>query len=389
MTPEDWQEFQQFLEFKRLRDAQQGTRATAVAMEPAVVVPSLRIRDYFEGHYRPFAEKKRSWKSVGRCHWVHLLKFFGDMHPDDLNYDKGDEYQRWRQAQKRLVPDGSIRKAGNGGGLGMKEGDRNVQPATINNELNSMRAMLNFLVKRRKITVNNLTGHQDLEVEQKRRFHCTEEDFLKILQHVPPVARLMFILSYETGMRRDEFRLLEWTEVNLQADPATITLPAWRVKGRKKGRTIALSKLAVDIIRAAPRLTPSKFVFPNPHETDGSEFPKSTLYTQFVTARTRANVKGPGDQNYWIHSLRKSYGVNNARRNMSIYELMKQMGHSSFEVHQEYTELSPDYLKSVAEVLNTSPPRRGPRAIEEAEREARRDTPSDDALREFVSKKVR
>jgi integrase len=366
MTDDD--EYAEFLAFKAFK---RSRAASPVVDDKGPPLPT--IRQLFE-LYRPTAESKRSWPSVGKCHWMHLLPFFGDKTVEECSLETGDEYQRFRLTQRRLVPDGHG---------GMKPGLRNVQPATINNEMNSMRALLNWCLRNRKIDHNPFTAHPDLPVEQRRQFHCNETDFLKILEHCPPVARLMFILAYETGMRRDEFRLLEWTEVNLQSDPATITLPKVRVKGRKKGRTIALSQLAVDCIKAAPRITPSRYVFTNPRLTDGSPYNKGTLYTQFVNARTRAKVHGPGDQAYWIHSLRKSYGTNKAIAGMPVYALMAQMGHSSFDVHREYTELSPDHLKALTPFLEAGTPRMGPRPIERVIQDREE---SDAALREFVGK---
>jgi len=330
--------------------------AAAVPVSTPAPAPdgnAIKVEDLF-GEYRAWAEPRiKSWPNSQRGHWMHLLKFFGARTIGDLTYELADEYQQRRLQERRLVPDG---KGGSRPGLGF------VQPGTINLELNSLRACLNWAVKRRKIAANPLTGHPDLPVPKRRRFVCDENDFRRILEHSPPTLRLMLILAYETGMRRNEFRLLEWTEVDLNADPPTIRLPPHKTK-TKRERTITLGQVAVEILRAAPRLVASRYVFPNPLKADGGPIPKSTLYQQFVKAREGARVKGPNNEDIWIHTLRKSHGVNMALAGMPIYTLMDRLGHTTLDAHAEYTQVSAAHVRASVQYLD----RRGPHAAPAAE----------------------
>jgi len=322
--------------------------ATAVAVSTVNRESTLTVEELFS-EYREWAEPRiKSWHNSQRCHWIHLIKFFGRRTIAELTYDLADEYQQRRLQERRLVPNGKG---------GTKPGRGFVMPGTINLELNSMRACLNWAVKRRKIATNPLTGHPDLPVEKRRRFVCSEDDFRRILEHCPPTLRLMLVLAYETGMRRNEFRRLEWVEVHLHEDPPTIKLPPHKTK-TKRARTITLGKLAVEILRGVPRLTGSRYVFPNPLRATGEPIPKSTLYQQFVKARELAKVKGPNDEEIWIHTLRKSHGVNMALAGMPIYTLMDRLGHTTLDAHAEYTQVSEAHIRASLQYLDRE--RKGP-----------------------------
>lgn len=64
-------------------------------------------------------------------------------------------------------------------------------------------------------------------------------------------------------MRRDEIRLLEWTDVDTKA--RTLTIPAARAKTRK-ARTGRLTTRALEALEALPRLPGCPFVFASPQD---------------------------------------------------------------------------------------------------------------------------
>lgn len=359
MTNEDpdWAEFQQFQAWKRMK---------ATALVPAAP-GSITFRGLFK-FYEPIASRRDSWQNTGRCHWLHLLPFWGDIPADEASYDQADDYQALRLSQPIWIPNGKG---------GHKPGKTLTSPRTINHELDQLRTLINFGIARGKVTRNNLKGHPPLEVTRDRKFPVTYPDFLRILHYVPQVSRLMLILAYETGMRCKEFRELEKVEVKLDhklKDEAgnTVTvniidLPGGKRTKNRKARQILLSADAVAILQAAPQIVPSKYWFPNPRKTHGRAMPKSTFGYHFRTARELAGVKGPNDQEYWIHNLRKSYGTNNAAKGMPLYMLMDQMGHTDHKIHMEYTKLTPAHLLGVLPFLEPDH-RQGPHAAKTEEK---------------------
>lgn len=355
MTPEDWQEF---MEFKAWKDSRAGIAPPAVEKGPTI---SDLQKPYELVHkprpgVAPTASTIKSWHSCQRIHWNHILPFWGALTVKECTWDKADEYHRLRQTQPRMAP-------GSEGPVATKYMTSN---ATINLEMNTLRAMLNWHVSRHKVDSNPLSGHPELptsdDPRHDRKFPIPYEHFCLIVKELPPLTRLMMILGYETGMRRDEFRLLEWSEVDLSKEVKTIFLSKYRTKAKKE-RTIVLSDLAVSVIQSAPRYIASKYVFWNPLKTDGSAVSRGTIGSQWRAAREAAGVRGPRGQHYWIHSIRKSYGANKAMQGMPIYMLMEQMGHSDKNVHDEYTKMSPGHLGAVVEHQNKPAPRMGPRSV--------------------------
>jgi integrase len=82
-----------------------------------------------------------------------------------------------------------------------------------------------------------------------------------------PIVRLLVL----TGQRRSEVAGMEWREIDL--DRATWTIPAARSKNRRQ-HAVPLSPEAVEIIKAVPRFSGSRFVF-SPGETAPSGYSRA------------------------------------------------------------------------------------------------------------------
>jgi integrase len=301
------------------------------------------LETLWDEHYAPWGRKHvGSWKAVRAGHRKHLLGFFGKLAWDKCTHAKFDEYIEWRRTQ-RTIRGGPPR------------------PATLNSELASLKACLSWCLTgapkgQRPITgPNPMDGYEELQVTSERRFPLSEADFMRLLEHSRPLLRLMLIFAFETGMRRDEFRRLTWDELDLNL--AIVRLPAERTKTRR-ARDVPLSDTALEVLKLVPRLSRSVVVFENP-KGNGQPVPKATLHRWFVHARTASGVKGPKDVNVWMHTIRKTFATRQAMSGMPIYQLMEVLGHSSADVHFEYTRMSPEYQGAIRDHLNR---RRGPQA---------------------------
>lgn len=321
------------------------------ASEPSTARPPLTFAELWAS-YEPWGrENIGSWRNVhaiqGRR---HLIPFWGALAWPDCGFSRADEYVKKRRGEK----------SANGG--------RPIANATINRELATVKALFNWALRRPELGVkhNPIARYEDLPETSDRRFHLTEADFVKLLEHARPLLRLMLILAFETGMRRDEFRLLQWQEVNLPV--GIIALPAHRTKARR-ARDVPLSDLAIQVLNQA-KIPGSPWVFPSPNGTPPKAVPKSTLGQWFVAARESAGVKGPRQQEVWVHTLRKSSVTLKAIAGMDLQMNMDMHGHTSKEVHDEYRHLTPEYLEQARLALNR---RRGPRPAEP------RPTPTDEA----------
>jgi integrase len=334
-----------------LKNLDSRTIEALVALAKAVsgdasVIPSAAIVRTFADLWEPYQEWGKAnlagWRTVQGIHGPkHLLPFWGPKPWTDCGFTAADQYVAKRKRARS------------------QRGNRLISPATINREMATVKALFNWTLRRPELGVkhNPLSRYPDLPEREDRKFALTEEEFVSLLEHSRPLLRLMLIIALETGMRRDEFRLLVWPEVDLKM--GLVRLPAERTKARR-ARDIPLSDLAVKVLEQA-RTPGSDWVFASPHSAKPKPVPKSTLGQWFAEARTDAGVKGPKKQPIWIHTIRKTSVTEKLLAGMDLQRNMDMHGHCSKEVHDEYRVLTPEYLQGTRDVLNR---RRGPKAAE-------------------------
>lgn len=301
---------------------------------PAASVAGPTFAELWDNHFTPWAERhqKVTWENSKRWHGAHLKEHFGAMPWNTITHADIDRY-----CDKRLKAKG-------------QHTQKPIEASTVNLEVGTARRCLNYCLKgpTRVISGSNpFERYPALKTVANRRFHISEEQFVQLLEHSRPLLRLMLVFSFETGMRRDEFRCLEWSEVDMEQ--AKVDLPAERTKTRR-ARTIPLSDVALSVLRTVPRFPRSVYVFESPK--GNKAVPETTLHNWFEKARKAAGIRGPKGQPIWIHTLRKSFGTIQAMAGMPIYQLMEVMGHTDPNVHYEYTRMSPDYYDSVRARMN-------------------------------------
>jgi integrase len=302
--------------------------------------------------FKPVAEVKiPSWFTNQATHENHILAFYGDFDWREITHDRMDEYGVQRMKQK--VPHkGTF-----------------IKPATVNRENGTVRSTLNWALRKGKITHNPASHWEQLEEISNRDFHLSQDEVYRLLDACSPLLRLMMVVAFETGMRRDEFRLLNWGEVHLKSTAdgvwsGFVALPKERTKARK-ARSIPLSRLAIAAIQRARDvgLASSRYVFQSP-KGDGLPLSRSTLYTWFVKARKLAGVKGPTGQNVCVHSARHTFSTTTAiESGMPTKMLMAIVGHSSPAMTDRYTHISRDHIEAASAYLDRD--RHDPKSVGE------------------------
>lgn len=295
----------------------------------------------YETHTSP---RLKSWQSVHATRGRHILAFFGNLRADANVYSKADEYVAMRRRQPVLNTVGG-------------KHERLVSPNTIAHELDTLRAMFYWALRRKLVIENPLAGYVTPAAPTKVDPPLTEEQVARVIESArPPLWRLMLVVALETGMRRDEWRLLTHSEVNINA--SRISLPANRTKEAQPKR-IPLSDLALAAIQAAPRMDDGPYVFPSPLGTGGPAS-ETTVDTWWRNTLTRAGLP-----HRRLHSTRGTFATISAmKKRVPIAMLMRWLGHSSKDVHDHYVQLTDDYAADELEYLNGR--RMGPHAAEQS-----------------------
>lgn len=184
-------------------------------------------------------------------------------------------------------------------------------PIAANRVLAQLKVLGGWAVERGIIEKNPFEGIKAPASEKGRaRERVLNDDELRIVWKATdsigwpfgPIVRLLIL----TGARRDEVAQMEWREVDL--DRAVWTLPAARSKNRRE-HAIPLSDMALDVLRALPRVDRSGFVFTTNGKTPVSGFSKAKP----ALDRAMAELAGEGAQpipGWVLHDCRRSVATN-------------------------------------------------------------------------------
>ncbi len=265
----------------------------------------------------------RSWKTP-RGHVAVLKEFFGRKRikaitPADLQKLKAQRLQvkTWR-------------------------GDERSH-ATVNRELEQLRAMMNFAKHQGWLTVSPferckcIISHAD-EIKRDRVFTRAEEARLLEActgqrEHLRPII----LTAIDCGLRRGEILKLRWNDVDLVG--RTITVIAENAKTARE-RTVGItSRLLVELTRlhAESGGRPDDLVF--------------GLANTFKKAWMNA-VKAAGLTDARFHDLRHCFVSRLVAQGLSIAEIMRLSGHSTLAAFAVYANKTQDTVRRGADALD-------------------------------------
>lgn len=289
-------------------------RALEVLQRQAAPVPSLTVRE-IHAQYAPWyrANHPRSYKSAFTSRWGNLLQHFGDLRVATLTLADADAYRVVRAA---------------------------AAAETRNCELSGLRACFGWAVKRKLLGLNPMSGLEREPAQNARTAFLDEAGFSRLLSAAPnPMARAVFTVAYDTGMRRGELLNLRRTEVDM--DQRLVRLGDADVKNGC-GRIVPLTDRAVDALRELPTWSPLVFSF------NGGLLRRTTVHNWFVHARERSGVRG----DMTFHGLRHSAATMMRRRGVPWPLIKVALGWKSEVAARRYQQFSADDWTALRERMN-------------------------------------
>jgi integrase len=135
-----------------------------------------------------------------------------------------------------------------------------VDPATVNKEVNCLKAMLNKAVRWGYLKDNPLKGMSALKEPPGRLRYLTPEETTRLLAacHTPPYLPSIVAIAMHTGLRRSEILALHWSDVDLRR--RTITLSHTKNNER---RVIPINDTVAAVLKAWPRVVGTDALFPD------------------------------------------------------------------------------------------------------------------------------
>jgi len=280
---------------------------------------------------------------------LHLLPAFGSLKLDLIDVERVEQY--------------AARKSRSG-----------LASGTVNRHLNLLSLLMGGAVKRQLARVNPVPL-VDRPRELRRHWVIlspteigrVERAFVEMISEAAEMsderywreqARVIFLTTVGTGLRRGELLGLKWRDVNL-ADPAGASLRVRQavVRGRidtpkseRSVRTLALGpRLAEELWqhrRASRFQGDDEGVFCSPSR--GTPFDPARYSVTFKAARVRAKVD-PAMRPF--HDGRHTSITNSAAAGIASGALMARAGHVSLATTQRYIDLSGETFRDEAEQL--------------------------------------
>jgi integrase len=210
-----------------------------------------------------------------------------------------------------------------------------VSAGSAAKEVRTLKAMLNWAVRNEFIRHNPValaTPPQDV-VSNPMHWYSMEE-LHALYAASAPKWRASWQLMVNTGMRRNEARMLAWS--NVKPDSIIIASSEEARTKSRKWREVPLT----DNARQALEILKSDSQYVLPIATGNA------ITMNFRRFAARAKVGGS------VHSLRHTFGTHQALKGTPVRTLQQLMGHASITTTEKYLHVAEKHLKAAMSGFN-------------------------------------
>jgi integrase len=152
---------------------------------------------------------------------------------------------------------------------------------------------------------------------------------LKAARDHSPLVHTAIVLSIATGMRRGELLRLDWPDVDLARQLASI-----RISKTDRPRQVHLTRAACDALQALQAEKVRAIGGAVFTMKDGTRLKRSTLEGRWRVVRTAAGLK-----DFRWHDLRHTCASILAQQGSTLLQIAEVLGHRSFIMTQRYSHL--------------------------------------------------
>lgn len=291
---------------------------------------AVMIEAYENDHVKP-AEIHNGRKTDGLKSWVsvrhhcavlknHLgKKLLRDLRPSDL-----ESYRRIRLRTPTV------------------RGQRKRTVATVNRELETLRAALNYAVREGWLITSPVARTRSLIQKSSETRRCRvlsrEEETRLLAACTGPreYLRAILIAALDTGARRGELFKMQWADVDLVN--CEITLLVSNTKTEQERRVPVTARLLTELQRLREQTSPAP---------DDRVFPYADIKRSFASACRVAGVTG-----FRLHDCRHTTVSRLVAQGVALAEVMRVSGHTTMDAFNRYLNLLSDATKRSADALN-------------------------------------
>ena len=196
-----------------------------------------------------------------------------------------------------------------------------IAPKTVNEYLNSINALLNWMAKNERILDNPLRNVErvDLRGKQQLRRALTDEELNKLLDAAEEY-RLLYLTAAYTGLRLGELKQLLWADVNFDDSRPFLLVRASTTKNKKQAIVPLHPLLIPEFTQASELAEGGDFVFPQHRHPDRK-------FGRHADAAGLERIDAAG-RKIDFHSLRYTFATKLARQGVSQRLAQELMRHS-------------------------------------------------------------
>jgi integrase len=194
-------------------------------------------------------------------------------------------------------------------------------PIAANRALAAVRKLFNWCVAQDILSASPCAGVKPPTAERSRDRVLSDDELRLVWQAADqvgwPFGPLVQLLAL-TGQRRDEVGRMQWSEIDIEK--RLWALPAGRVKNNQLHQA-PLSDAALDVLKGAPQIAGSPFVFTTNGIAPSSAYSKN---------KRRLDALLPSDLPAWrLHDLRRTAASGMARLGINLPVIEKVLNHAS------------------------------------------------------------
>jgi integrase len=227
--------------------------------------------------------------------------------------------------------------------------------STANGKLKILRMALRRATLDKFLETNPAEGVKSLEVAAVKRREFRPEEVEAILPTLTGEWRALFLLGLHTGQRLNDLALLEWRNLDLEAETVKFT-------AAKTGKLVHLP-LVTEVVEALSELpasdSPKAYAFPHvagkSRTTRSNEF-RSILADVGLARPYKAKGDGTGRRQQAelsFHSLRHTFTSNLKAAGVSDSVAMAIVGHDSPAISANYTHLGLDTMREAMQKVRS------------------------------------
>jgi len=215
-----------------------------------------------------------------------------------------------------------------------------VQPATANKELRTLKAVFTQAVKRGYLRKNPCDSLKPVRESEKDVRVLTLKEIDRLLEACPDLSwRTLVFLALTTGMRSGELRYLEWDDINLDSGIAEVRCKtAHRTKSRKNRQAVLVPAAVAMLKQMARGNRHGRWVFGT-----RSGRPRTTAN---ICRRINKIVERAGIDRCTLHDLRRTFVSHLAMAGVNEAVVKDLAGHAAIQTTlKHYTRILPESLR--------------------------------------------